>query len=398
MPTIDPRPRIDLLPLTDRQKDIFIAAVRSVLSNRSAFADAVQWLDTAYSIGAYRKRHEPQWERSRRHDERMAKCAPSIDELRALRGGGGYSPPCSWYRKSDESSETIRDENGQPVLFFDQEGDDKRRAESERFDPQAYAQAMHYRRQTLSKIEAERRDGRAVSQVERLELAMRDLAEHEMEIGADAELHARKLVLLAHLLVWHETCDDLGEFGRWPWDGSAIRLIAESPEEAKRLNELPPGRDRVLFHWFGFDKREVTVGAVLDEFVNKVEKAAALLGANHAAGIALKTVRDAPEFRGPNITNNFNGPAQVGAIGDGNRVDAKSPVQDVGLRADEKKAGFFHSIPDWLKTTAKIFGGVAAVIAAAGTLWIAAKNFGQSKDAATTSPASSASAVLHTRP
>jgi len=139
---------------------------------------------------------------------------------------------------------------------------------------------MKHRKETLAKIKDERRNGQAVSQVERLRLAMSDLADAEMEIGADAEAHARKLVFVAYLLVWHETRDDLGEFGGWKWDGSAVRIIAESAEEADRLEKLPPGRDRVLFLWFGFDKRDVDHAAgPLNEFASKLAQAIPLLPA-----------------------------------------------------------------------------------------------------------------------
>lgn len=102
-----------------------------------------------------------------------------------------------------------------------------------------------------------------------------------MDIGDGAEAHARKLVLVAYLLVWHETRDDLGEFGGWKWDGLPVRLVAESPAEAKRLKKLPPGRDRVMFLWLGFDKRSIDphVEANVQIFTANLEKAIPLVRA-----------------------------------------------------------------------------------------------------------------------
>jgi hypothetical protein len=113
MPTIDPRPRINLLPLTDAQRETFAAAVRLVLANPTAFAGAVRWLESDYSVEAYRKRHEHQWEAHCRSEEKSAQCAPSVEEI----AGGTYSVPTSWYSKRDADGNIIEDANGETVFF-----------------------------------------------------------------------------------------------------------------------------------------------------------------------------------------------------------------------------------------------------------------------------------------
>jgi len=272
--------RINLLPLPEEHKGVFAEAVGLVQVNPREYADAVRWLEENYSVEAYRHRHEWQWEISRRADEHIAKSSPSVDELDAMRSGRGFSPPTSWYSKLDKNGNPICDENGDIVYYFDKVRDGKRRAKAKEFDPARFKAAMAHRQETLDQIEHERRHGRPVSQIARLRLAVADLADSELEIGEGAETHARKLAIVAYLLVWHESCKDLGEFGGWAWGGEPERLILESAKEAAAEAKRPRGRSCVLFQWFGHGKREVdgALKGLLPEFMAKVAKVLPLLG------------------------------------------------------------------------------------------------------------------------